>query len=48
MEIRNAYTFLIGKPEGKIPIVRNTHSWEDINMELRKITCGSVDWIQVA
>jgi hypothetical protein len=28
-EIRNAYNILVGKPEGKRPLGRHKHRWED-------------------
>jgi hypothetical protein len=38
-----------GKPEGKRPLGRPRHSWEDgIRMDLRKIGLGGVDWIRLA
>jgi hypothetical protein len=33
-EKRNAYRVLVGKPEGKRPLGRPRHRWED-NMDLR-------------
>jgi hypothetical protein len=37
-EIRNSYSNLVGKPEGKRPHVRTRHRWEDsIRMEVRDI-----------
>jgi hypothetical protein len=37
-EMRNAYNILIGKPEGKRPLGRTKHRWEDnIGIYLRKI-----------
>jgi hypothetical protein len=48
-EGRNVYKVFIGKPEGKRPLERPRHRWEDgIRMDLREIGWGSVDWIQVA
>jgi hypothetical protein len=45
---RNVYRVLMGKPEGKRPLGRPRHRWEDgIRMDLREIG-GSVDWIQLA
>jgi len=29
-EMRNAYNNLVGKPEGKRPLGRHRHGWEDI------------------
>jgi hypothetical protein len=46
---RNVYKVLVGKPEGKKPLGRPVHRWEDgIRMDLREIGWGSVDWIQLA
>jgi hypothetical protein len=40
---------LMGKPEGKRPLGRSRHRWEDgIRMDLRETGWGSVDWIQLA
>jgi hypothetical protein len=37
-EKRNAYRILVGKPEGKIPLRRPRHKWEDnIRIYLREI-----------
>jgi hypothetical protein len=48
-EERNVYRVLMGKPEGKRPLGRTRHRWEDgIRMDLREIGWGSVDWIQLA
>jgi hypothetical protein len=47
-EERNVYMVLMGKPEGKRPLERPRHRWEDgIRMDLREICWGSVDWIQL-
>jgi hypothetical protein len=47
-EERNVYRVLMGKPEGKRPLGRTRHRWEDgIRMDLREIGWGSVDWIQL-
>jgi hypothetical protein len=48
-EERNVYRVLMGKPEGKRPLERPRHRWEDgIRMDLRETGWGSVDWIQLA
>jgi hypothetical protein len=48
-EERNVYRILMGNPEGKRPLERPRHRWEDgIRMDLKEISCGSVDWIQLA
>jgi hypothetical protein len=45
-EEMNVYRVSMGKPEGKRPLGRPRHRWEDgIRMDLREIGCGSVDWI---
>jgi hypothetical protein len=33
MEKMNAYSILVGKPEGKKPLGRPTHGWDD-NIEI--------------
>jgi hypothetical protein len=39
----------VGKPEGKRPLERPRHRWEDgIKMDLRETGWGSVQWIQLA
>jgi hypothetical protein len=39
----------MGKLEGKRPLGRPRHRWEDvIRMDLKEIGWGSVDWIQLA
>jgi hypothetical protein len=46
---RNVFRILMGKPEGKTPLGRPRRRWEDeIRMNLREISWGSVDWIQLA
>jgi hypothetical protein len=48
-EESNVYSILMGKPDGKRPLGRPRHRWEDwIRMDLREIGWGSVDWIQLA
>jgi hypothetical protein len=43
-EDRNVYKVLVGKPEGKRPLVRPRRRWEDgIMMGLREVCWGSVD-----
>jgi hypothetical protein len=39
---------LIGKPEGKRPLLRPRGRWENnIRMDLREIGWGGVDWINL-
>jgi hypothetical protein len=48
-EKRNAYRFLVGKPEGKRPLGRPRRRWVDnIRMDLVEIDWGDVDWIGIA
>jgi hypothetical protein len=36
----------MGKPEGKRPLGKPRHRWEDgIRIDLREIDSGTVDWI---
>jgi hypothetical protein len=46
-EKRNAYRILVGKPEGKRPLGRPRHRWED-RMGLREIGWGGTDRIDLA
>jgi hypothetical protein len=44
--MRNAYKILVGKPDGKRPLRRPRHIWEDnIKMDLREIELEGVNWI---
>jgi hypothetical protein len=48
-EKRNAYRILVGMPEGKRPLGRPRHRWEDnIRMDLGHIGWGGMDWIDLA
>ena len=40
---------LVGKPEGKRPLVRPKRRWEDnIKMDLQEVGFGDMDWINLA
>jgi hypothetical protein len=44
----NAYRILVGKPEGKRPLVRPRRRWVDnIKMNLREIGWDGMDWIDL-
>ena len=48
-ERRGVYRVLVRKPEGKRPLERLRHRWEDnIMMDLQKMECGVMDWIELA
>jgi len=41
--------FWWGKPEGKRPLGRQRHRWEDnTKMDLQEVGCGAMDWIELA
>jgi hypothetical protein len=47
-ERRGAYRALVGKPEGRRPLERPRHGWEDnIKMDLRELDGGGMDWIRI-
>jgi hypothetical protein len=43
------YTVLVVKPEGKRPLWRPRHRWENsTEMHLEEIMCKDLDWIHLA
>jgi hypothetical protein len=47
-ETRNAYSLLVGKPEGKRPLGRPRRRWVDsIRMDLVEVVWGDVDWLRI-
>jgi hypothetical protein len=47
-EERKVYKVSAGKPEGKRPLGRPRHRWEEwVRMDLREIGLGCVDWIRL-
>ena len=48
-ERRGVYRVFVGKPEGKRPLGRPRHRWEDnIKMDLQEVGCGGTDGIELA
>ena len=48
-EGRGVYRVLVEKPEGKRPLGRPRHRWEDnIEMDLQEVGCVGMDWIKLA
>jgi hypothetical protein len=49
VERRSVYRVLVGQPEGRRPLGRLRHRWEDnIKMDLRELGCGGMGWIELA
>jgi len=48
-EKRAVCRVLVGKPEGRRPLVRSRRRWvENIKLDLQEVVCGYMDWIGVA
>jgi hypothetical protein len=49
-EGRGAYRILVGRPEGRRPLGRPRHRWEDtIELDLQEVGWGGgMDWIELA
>jgi hypothetical protein len=47
-EERNAYRILVGKPEGKRPLGKPRHRWEDIKLHLTEMGWCGMEWIDLA
>jgi hypothetical protein len=46
---RGVYRVLVGKPEGKRPLGRLRHRWEDnIKVEIQEVGFGVMGWIGLA
>ena len=49
VEGRGVYRVLMGKREGRRPLGRPRHRWENnIKMDLQEVGCGVMDWIELA
>jgi hypothetical protein len=48
-EGRGVYRVLVGRPEGKRPLVRPMHRWEDnIKMDVSDMRIDGANWIRLA
>ena len=48
-KVRGVYGVLVGKPEGRRPLGRCSHRWEDnIKMDLQGVGFGVMYWIELA
>jgi hypothetical protein len=48
-EVRGVHRVLVGKPEGKRPLERPRHRWEDkFKTDLHEVGGGCGDWMQLA
>jgi hypothetical protein len=48
-EKKSAYRILVGRPEGRRPLGRPRHRWEDnIKMDLQEVGWEGMDWIELA
>ena len=46
---RGVHRVLVGKPEGKRPLGRPRHRWEDnIKIDLQEVRGGCGDWMELA
>jgi len=46
---RGVYRVLVGKLEGKRPLVRPWNRYEDnIKMDLQEVGCGGMNWIELS
>ena len=46
---RGAYRVLVGRPEGKRPLIRPMHLWSDsIKVDVQGVGRGGMDWIDLA
>jgi hypothetical protein len=48
-EGRGVYRVLVGKPDGKRPLGKSRHRWEDnIKMDLQEVGGSCGDWMELA
>jgi hypothetical protein len=46
-EGRDVYRVLVEKPEGKRPLCRPRHRWEDVAEDRQEVGNGGMDWIEL-
>jgi len=46
-EEKGVHRVLVGKPEGKSPLGRPRHRWDDIRMDVQEVGEGG-DWMELA
>jgi len=47
---KGVYRVLVGKPEGKRPLGRSRHKWENNKMDLQELGCGvwtGSSWLRI-
>jgi hypothetical protein len=47
-EERGVHRVLVGKHEGKRPLGRPRHRWEDIKMDVEEVGGGRGNWMELA
>jgi len=47
-ERRGVHRVPLGKPEGKRTLGRPRCRWDDNKLDLQKVGCGGMDWIEMA
>jgi hypothetical protein len=45
--MRNAYSILVGKPEGKRGFIEARHKWEDMRLVLRELGWEGMNWVHL-
>jgi hypothetical protein len=49
VDTRSVYRVLVGKPDGKRPLGKSRHRWEDdMTVDLQEMRLGGMDWIDLA
>ena len=49
VDTRSLYRVLVAKPDGKRPLGKSRHRWEDdMKVDLQELGLGGIDWIDLA